>query len=80
MKTSHILLITICAINVTFASECHFDLPGDLNNDCKTDFLDFAIVANTWLIDCGTDLGNANCLPLDLDGDGGLLPLLVHVS
>lgn len=32
---------------------CQSDIPGDLNNDCKTDFIDLAIIAQTWLMECG---------------------------
>ena len=29
---------------------CLFDLAGDLNDDCKVDMLDFAIMASNWLL------------------------------
>jgi hypothetical protein len=32
--------------------ECQYDLVGDLNNDCRVDFVDFAMMANNWLVDC----------------------------
>ena len=72
MKTRCLTLLLICAILVStvIAADCHFDLPGDINNDCKTDLADVAIVASTWLVDCDADNGNINCQPLDLDGDG----------
>ena len=70
MKIYTILLIIAVAINPVMAADCHFDLPGDINNDCKSDLADIAVVASTWLIDCDIDNSNPNCLPLDLDGDG----------
>jgi len=30
---------------------CQYVLGGDLNDDCKVDFYDFAIMAEKWLID-----------------------------
>jgi hypothetical protein len=43
--------------------KCNFTLVGDLNDDCKTDFYDLAIVTNTWLIDCYTEPTHADCIP-----------------
>ena len=70
MKKFTILLVIVFSINLAIAADCHFDLPGDINNDCKTDLADFVIIANTWLIDCDVNNSNINCSPLDLDGDG----------
>jgi hypothetical protein len=44
-------------------SVCHFNLVGDLNGDCKVDFMDFAIMANNWLVDCNADPNNLACVP-----------------
>jgi hypothetical protein len=41
---------------------CQYNLAGDLNDDCKVDMLDFAIVANNWLVDCYTDSNNTACI------------------
>ena len=30
---------------------CYYELAGDLNDDCKVDFYDFAMMAQSWLID-----------------------------
>ena len=70
MKKFTILLVIVFSINLAIAADCHFDLPGDINNDCKTDLADFVIIANTWLIDCDVNNSNINRSPLDLDGDG----------
>jgi hypothetical protein len=43
---------------VQYKAPCQFALAGDLNSDCKVNFLDFAIMALNWLTDC-------NSLPLD---------------
>lgn len=44
-------------------SICLFDLAGDLNNDCKVDFSDFAVMAANWLIDCNIDPNDPACVP-----------------
>ncbi len=44
-------------------STCLFNLVGDLNNDCKVDFEDFATMANNWLMDCGANPSNPACVP-----------------
>jgi hypothetical protein len=41
---------------------CLYNLAGDLNDDCKVDFLDFAIMANNWLIDCMEEPDNPACV------------------
>ena len=42
---------------------CQFDLAGDLNDDCKVDFSDFAIMAGNWLIDCNINPSDPACVP-----------------
>jgi hypothetical protein len=42
---------------------CLFDLAGDLNGDCKVDMLDFATMAENWLIDCSTNPPSPACVP-----------------
>jgi hypothetical protein len=42
---------------------CMFVLAGDINNDCKVDFYDFAELAQNWLIDCQADPSNPACVP-----------------
>jgi hypothetical protein len=36
---------------------------GDLNDDCKVDFYDFAEMAANWLIDCDLTPENPACAP-----------------
>jgi len=42
---------------------CLYKLDGDMNGDCRVDFRDFALLANNWLIDCGTEPNNPACIP-----------------
>ena len=46
----------------TIVQICEYALSGDLNNDCRVDFLDFAIMASNWLIDCTADPSNLQCV------------------
>ncbi len=41
---------------------CHYVLLGDVNNDCKFDFYDFALMAANWLIDCNIDPAEPACV------------------
>ncbi len=41
---------------------CEYMLSGDLNDDCRIDFYDFAVMASNWLIDCTTDPSNLQCV------------------
>jgi hypothetical protein len=45
------------------AEVCQYVLAGDVNNDCKFDFYDFALMAANWLIDCNIDPENPACVP-----------------
>ncbi|MBL7152181.1 MAG: hypothetical protein ISS79_00570 [Phycisphaerae bacterium] len=47
----------------TIVQICEYALAGDLNNDCKVDFLDFARMAENWLIDCQANPSNPACVP-----------------
>jgi hypothetical protein len=44
-------------------SDCMFILAGDLNDDCKVDFQDFAVMAENWLIDCQAYPSDPACVP-----------------
>jgi len=44
-------------------SECPFDLAGDLNGDCRVDWLDIAVIAENWLVDCSKTPGHPVCRP-----------------
>lgn len=47
----------------TIVPICEYALAGDLNNDCKVDFRDFAVMATNWLIDCDQTPGDPACVP-----------------
>lgn len=72
MKSKPILVVMmiLCATVSAYAATCHYELPGDNNGDCRTDILDFALLAQGWLIDCQNTPGSPECIPLDIDGDG----------
>ena len=53
-----------------FGVPCHYELLGDLNHDCKVNFIDFSIMAFNWLIDCNVTPQDPECTSLDLDDDG----------
>ncbi len=42
---------------------CQYELAGDLNDDCRVNLLDFAKIAENWLIDCNIDPNNPACVP-----------------
>jgi hypothetical protein len=42
---------------------CRYALAGDMNNDCKFDFYDFALMAANWLIDCNINPAEPACVP-----------------
>jgi hypothetical protein len=42
---------------------CLYRLVGDLNDDCRVDDLDYAIMAENWLIDCNLNPENPACVP-----------------
>jgi hypothetical protein len=44
--------------NTLYMYQCQGPVVGDLNNDCYVNFGDFAIIAQTWLIENGTDMNN----------------------
>ena len=41
---------------------CQYVLTGDLNDDCRVDFSDFALMAANWLIDCNLNPQNPACV------------------
>ena len=42
---------------------CPYALIGDLNNDCTLNFLDIAMAAMNWLVDCTMNPGDPACIP-----------------
>lgn len=51
------------------AAECLLPCPGDLDDDCKVDIQDFAILAQNWLFDCSppVDLPVLNVIDVGID-------------
>lgn len=68
------LLCLIIILNLSVAPvlsvTCHFQLPSDLNDDCKSDIIDLSLFAMTWFIDCDLVPLDPSCIPLDIDEDG----------
>jgi len=46
--------------------ECPYDIEGDLDDNCKIDMVDFALMANNWLLNCRTNPSDPACV---LKGD-----------
>ena len=42
---------------------CQYVLAGDLNDDCRVDLADLAIMALNWLIDCNLNPEDPACIP-----------------
>jgi hypothetical protein len=48
-----VLFFIVVSLTTQTKGSCRSDIPGDLNNDCRIDFIDLAIIAQTWLKECG---------------------------
>ena len=72
MKTIFSTFLLICAVltSTVIASDCHYHLQGDVNNDCEINLSDIALIAQGWLINCNVLPLDPGCLPLDVDNDG----------
>jgi alpha-tubulin suppressor-like RCC1 family protein len=42
---------------------CGYTVTGDLNDDCKVDMADFAVLAQNWMIDCDAGSFPLACTP-----------------
>jgi len=42
---------------------CQYTLAGDLNDDCRVNFFDFALMADNWLTDCYQTPDDPGCVP-----------------
>lgn len=69
-KSILIAMIILCSIVSANAVDCHYELAGDVNGDCKFDIVDFAVMAQGWLVDCNITPDDPECIPLDIDEDG----------
>ena len=47
----------------TWVLNCKYKLAGDLNDDCRNDLKDIAILAANWLIDCNITPNDPACVP-----------------
>ena len=47
----------------TWVVPCEYDLAGDLNDDCRVDLCDIAILLDNWLVDCSTTPEDPACVP-----------------
>jgi hypothetical protein len=63
-------LATVVCTTKAAGPPCHFEIFGDLNNDCVVNFLDLTLIADDWLIDCLVTPENPHCTAMDIDGDG----------
>jgi len=70
MKKLILVCMFLLLAGISFGADCHFQLAGDVNGDCKINIADFAIMAQGWLIDCDATPDDPLCIPLDIDGDG----------
>ena len=51
------------SLNAVIGTTCEYVLAGDMNDDCKVDFRDLAVLAKNWLIDCDVTPEDPNCVP-----------------
>lgn len=42
---------------------CGYEIEGDFDGNCRVNFIDLAIIAQNWLIDCRLTPGNPACVP-----------------
>jgi hypothetical protein len=42
---------------------CQYVLTGDLNDDCRVNLADLAVMAENWLIDCNLNPSDPACIP-----------------
>jgi glucan 1,3-beta-glucosidase len=55
--------VDIDNIYVSYSAEfCGYKLEGDIDENCRVDLFDFAIIAQNWLIDCRLTPGNPACV------------------
>ena len=63
-------VVVVLSVGISFGADCHFQLAGDVDGNCKFDLADFAIMSQAWLIDCDATPDDPLCFPLDIDEDG----------
>ncbi len=61
-NTGFIAIVAGGTCSSAIVQTCDYALAGDLNDDCRVDFYDFATMASNWLIDCTAEAGNPQCV------------------
>ena len=61
MKQLMILAVVLAVPYANYAS-CNYELAGDLNNDCRVDLQDIAVLAANWMVDCDMDPTHPSCV------------------
>lgn len=56
------ILVVVLAVPYTNYASCNYELAGDLNNDCRVDLQDIAILAANWLVDCDMGPTHPSCV------------------
>lgn len=51
------------AVWTLFLYACTYNIQGDIDHDCKVNFLDFAIMTENWLLDCDQTPDDPACVP-----------------
>jgi len=65
-------------INEIITADCNGPAQGDLTNDCKVDFFDFAVFANQWLqTDCGSENNFCDGADFEPDNDVDITDLAI---
>jgi N-acetylneuraminic acid mutarotase len=55
--------LTLVWLVASASGECRYDLVGDINGDCRVDWLDIVLVAQNWLVDCSHTPQDPACVP-----------------
>ena len=55
------ILAAVLAVPYANYASCNYELAGDLNNDCRVDLQDIALLASNWLVDCNVDPTHPSC-------------------
>jgi hypothetical protein len=63
--TSRLAVDAVQILTAPPLPSCIYTLAGDINRDCKVDFIDFAMMAENWLIDCNITPDNTACISPD---------------
>jgi hypothetical protein len=61
--SSYLAVDALRIVTVPPPLPCGYKLVGDLNRDCKVDFLDFAMLVENWMVDCNAQPNDIACLP-----------------